>query len=330
MIWSREEDMTHDFYRPISQCKLSAGLDDDGNLVGLHVRVSGQSINAYLNPALITDGKDMRQLQGYDDKPGEAQLGYGVPNMLIEYVMRNTHVPVGPWRGVNTNQNAVYMECFMDEVAHAAGKDPLEFRRSLMEQLSQASRRASTRSAEKAGWGKPLPAGVHRGIAQFHGLRQLFGGGRRGLGEPTASSRCIAWCSAINCGHAVNPDQIAAQMEGSVAFGLSAALYGEMSVKDGRMVQTQLRHLPAHAHGRDAEGRNHDHADLRLLGRRRRADHLRRHARRAQRDLRRDRQAGAQPAAQEREARLASSFGATPQFATLIARPRPGDDFMTS
>ncbi len=74
----------------------------------------------------------MRQLQGYDVKPGEAQLGYGAPNMLIEYVMRNTHVPVGPWRGVNTNQNAVYMECFMDEVARAAGKDPVEFRRSLM------------------------------------------------------------------------------------------------------------------------------------------------------------------------------------------------------
>src|ERR1700759_5650881 len=109
MIWSREEDMTHDFYRPISQCKLSAGLDDNGNLVGLPARISGQSINAYLQPALVTGGKDMRQLQGYDVKPGEAQLGYGAPNMLIEYVMRNTHVPVGPWRGVNTNQNAVYI-----------------------------------------------------------------------------------------------------------------------------------------------------------------------------------------------------------------------------
>ena len=110
MIWSREEDQAHDFYRPISQCKVSAGLDAEGNLVGLHVRVSGQSINAMLNPKGIVDGKDLRQLQGYSATPGDAQLGYSVPNLLIEYAMRNTHVPVGPWRGVNTNQNGVYME----------------------------------------------------------------------------------------------------------------------------------------------------------------------------------------------------------------------------
>jgi len=110
MTWSREEDQAHDFYRPISQCKVSAGLDAEGNLVGLHVRVSGQSINAMLNPKGIVDGKDLRQLQGYSATPGDAQLGYSVPNLLIEYAMRNTHVPVGPWRGVNTNQNGVYME----------------------------------------------------------------------------------------------------------------------------------------------------------------------------------------------------------------------------
>src|SRR5258706_7093239 len=110
MIWSREEDMAHDFYRPISQCKLAAGLDEKGALVGLYVRISGQSINAFVNPALVANGEDARQLQGYSDKPGDAQLGYTVPSLLIEYAMRNTHVPVGPWRGVNTNQNAVYME----------------------------------------------------------------------------------------------------------------------------------------------------------------------------------------------------------------------------
>ncbi|MET0634123.1 MAG: molybdopterin cofactor-binding domain-containing protein, partial [Xanthobacteraceae bacterium] len=125
LIWSREEDQAHDFFRPISQCRLTAGLDASGNLTGLHIRVSGQSINASLNPTAIKDGKDMRQLQGYWEQPGEAQLGYTVPNLLIEYAMRNTHVPVGPWRGVNTNQNGVYLECFIDEAARAAGKDPL-------------------------------------------------------------------------------------------------------------------------------------------------------------------------------------------------------------
>ena len=168
LIWSREEDQAHDFYRPISQCKLSAGLDADGKLVGLHVRVSGQSINATLNPAASSDGKDMRQLQGYYEEPGDAQLGYTVPNLLIEYAMRNTHVPVGPWRGVNTNQNGVYMECFMDEVARAAGKDPLEFRRALMSKHPKHLAVLNA-AAEKGDWGKPLPAGVHRGIAQFMG-----------------------------------------------------------------------------------------------------------------------------------------------------------------
>ncbi|HMH54519.1 MAG TPA: molybdopterin cofactor-binding domain-containing protein, partial [Candidatus Acidoferrum sp.] len=120
MIWSREEDMGHDFYRPISQCKMAAGLDDRGALTGLHLRLSGQSINAFSNPERIIGNKDERQLQGYTDKPGDAQLGYTVPTLLIEYAMRNTHVPVGPWRGVNTNQNAVYMECFLEEVARAA------------------------------------------------------------------------------------------------------------------------------------------------------------------------------------------------------------------
>ena len=149
LIWSREEDQAHDFFRPISQCKLSAGLDANGKLVGLHVRVSGQSINATLDAADgIVDGKDRRQMQGCYAEPGDAQLGYTVPNLLIEYAMRNTHVPVGPWRGVNTNQNGVYMECFIDEVAKAAGKDPLEFRRALMKDYPKHLARAERRGRE--------------------------------------------------------------------------------------------------------------------------------------------------------------------------------------
>ena len=121
-----------------------------------------------LNPAGIVGGKDTRQLQGLWEEPGDAQLGYTVPNLLIEYAMRNTHVPVGPWRGVNTNQNGVYMECFIEEVARAAGKDPLEFRRALMKNHPKHLAVLNA-AAEKGDWGKPLPAGVHRGIAQFMG-----------------------------------------------------------------------------------------------------------------------------------------------------------------
>jgi isoquinoline 1-oxidoreductase subunit beta len=235
LIWSREEDQAHDFFRPISQCRLSAGLDVAGNLVGLHVRVSGQSINATLNPAGIVNGKDRRQLQGFWEEPGDAQLGYTVPNLLIEYVMRNTHVPVGPWRGVNTNQNGVYMECFIDEVARAAGKDPLEFRRTLMSKHPKHLAVLNA-AAEKGDWGKPLPAGVHRGIAQFMG----YGSYSAAVAEVSVSDRgkvkVHRMVLALDCGHAVNPDQIAAQVEGSVAYGLSATYYGECRVKDGRMV----------------------------------------------------------------------------------------------
>jgi isoquinoline 1-oxidoreductase beta subunit len=234
MTWSREEDQAHDFYRPISQCKVSAGLDAEGNLVGLHVRVSGQSINAMLNPKGIVDGKDLRQLQGYSATPGDAQLGYSVPNLLIEYAMRNTHVPVGPWRGVNTNQNGVYMECFMDEVAKAAGKDPLEFRRALMKDFPKHLAVLNA-AAEKGDWGKPLPAGVHRGIAQFMG----YGSYSAATAEVSISSqgklKVHRMVLALNCGHVVNPGQIEAQVQGSVAFGLTATLYGEMPVENGRM-----------------------------------------------------------------------------------------------
>lgn len=234
MIWSREEDQAHDFYRPISQCKLSAGLDAEGNLVGLHVRISGQSINAMHNPKGIVDGKDLRQLQGFSATPGDAQLGYSVPNLLIEYVMRNTHVPVGPWRGVNTNQNGVYMECFMDEVAKAAEKDPLEFRRALMKDFPKHLAVLNA-AGEKGDWGKPLPAGVHRGIAQFMGYGSYSAATAEVSVSPQGKLKVHRMVLALNCGHAVNPSQIAAQVEGSVAYGLTATLYGEMSVENGRM-----------------------------------------------------------------------------------------------
>ena len=235
LIWSREEDQAHDFYRPISQCKLSAGLDAEDNLIGLHVRVSGQSINAMLNPRGIVDGKDIRQLQGYYAEPGDAQLGYTVPNLLIEYAMRNTHVPVGPWRGVNTNQNSVYMECFMDEVAKAAGKDPLEFRRALMHEYPKHLAVLNA-AAEKGDWGKPLPAGVHRGIAQFMGYGSYSAATAEVSVSPQGKLKVHRMVLALNCGHAVNPNQIEAQIQGSVAFGLTATLYGEMPVEKGRMV----------------------------------------------------------------------------------------------
>ena len=243
MIWSREEDQAQDFYRPISMAKMSAGLDANGQLVGLHVRVSGQSINAFIAPQTVADGKDRRQLQGFWEEPNDAQLGYTVPNLLVEYAMRNSHVPVGPWRGVNTNQNGVYMECFIDEVARAANADPLEFRRRLMHKHPKHLAVLNA-AAEHAGWGKPLPPGVFRGIAQFMGYFSYSAAVAEVSVSPRGELKVHRMVLALNCGHAVNPEQIAAQVEGSVAYGMSAALYGEISIDKGRAVELNFHNYP--------------------------------------------------------------------------------------
>lgn len=239
LIWSREEDQSHDFYRPISQCRLSAGLDDKGNLTGLHIRVSGQSINAALAPAAIKDGRDVRQLQGFWKEPGDAQIGYTVPNMRIEYAMRNTHVPPGPWRGVNTTQNGVYLECFMDEVAKLAGRDPLEFRRALMGNHPKHLGVLNA-VAHHAGWGKPLPKGVFRGVAQFMGYASYSAAIAEVSVDAKRQVKVHRLVLGTDCGHQVNPDQIAAQVEGSVAYGLTAAFFGECTVERGRIVETNF------------------------------------------------------------------------------------------
>ena len=234
MIWTREEDLTYDFFRPISQCKLSAGLDQDGKLVGLKVRLSGQSINAFLSPSLPVGGPKERQIQGWYEEPGDAQFGYDVQNLQIEYAMRNTHVPVGPWRGVNTNQNAIYLECFIEEAARAANKDSLEFRRGMMAKFPRHLAVLNA-AAEKGDWGKPLPAGVHRGIAQFMGYGSYSAAVAEVSVSPEGKLKVHRLVLALNCGHAVNPGQVEAQVEGSVAYGLTATLYGECPVKDGHM-----------------------------------------------------------------------------------------------
>ena len=241
LIWTREEDMTHDYFRPIGQCRLVAGIDAKGEMVGLHLRVSGQSINAYVSPHNIVDGKDRRQLQGYWKDPGESQLGYTVPNLRVEYAMRNTHVPVGPWRGVNTNQNAIYLECFMDEVARAAGKDPLAFRRSLIKNHPKHLGVLDA-VADKGGWDKPLAPGMFRGIAQFMG----YGSYTAAIAEVSIKGNDVKvhrLVLATNCGHAVNPVQIASQIEGSVAYGMDS-LQSESSVKDGRIVEKNFDTYP--------------------------------------------------------------------------------------
>src|SRR5215471_454507 len=165
LLWSREEDMTHGRYHPVTQCKLVGALDANNNLIGLHMRISGQSILATVRPEALQQGRDPVVFQGLNPS-GEFAIGYSVPNLLIDHAMRNTHVPPGFWRGVNINQNAIYLECFIDELAHAAGQDALEFRRTLM---SKHPKHLAVLNAvaERAGWGTPAPQGVYRGLAQM-------------------------------------------------------------------------------------------------------------------------------------------------------------------
>ena len=236
LIWTREEDVTHDFFRPITQCKLSAGLDADGNVTGLHMRISGQSILAWLMPSRMQGGVDPVAFQGL----ATDEFGYRtIPNLRIDYAMRNTHVPVGFWRGVNANQNAIFAECFIDELAHAAGKDPLEFRRGMLGR-SPKHRAVLDAAAAKAGWGTPAAVGVYRGVSQF----ASYGSYVAAVAEVSVSDKGELKIHRIVCavdsGHAVNPDQIAGQAEGSFVFGLSTLLYSEITIDAGRVVQSNF------------------------------------------------------------------------------------------
>ena len=243
MVWSREEDMTHDFFRPISMAKMSAGLDDKGNLTGFHVRVSGQSINAYLSPSAIKNNKDVRQLQGFYEEPGDAQLGYTFPSLLTEYVMRNSPVPVGPWRGVNTNQNGIYMECFIEECARAAGRDSLAFRRDLMKNHPKHLAVLDA-VAQKGDWGKALPAGQHRGIAQFMGYGSYSAATAEVSVSASGQVKVHRMVFALNSGHFVNPSQVKAQIEGSVVMALSAIFNEDITIENGQVKENNYHSYP--------------------------------------------------------------------------------------
>ena len=157
--------------------------------------------------------------------------------------MRNTHVPVGAWRGVNTNQNGLYMECFMEEVPRAAGADSLEFRREMMAKFPKHLGVLNA-VAEKGDWGKPLPPGVFRGIAQFMGYGSYSAATAEVSVSPSGEVKVHRMVLGVNCGHAVNPHQIAAQVEGGAVMGLSALLYEELTVENGRIVQDNFHTYP--------------------------------------------------------------------------------------
>jgi isoquinoline 1-oxidoreductase beta subunit len=238
LVWTREEDIRHDFYRPVAAARMTAGLDADGMPIAWKIRTAGQSIIAAISPRVMQFGVDRNFLQGLlEDMP------YDLPNYLVDFAMRNTHVPVGVWRSVNHSQNAFFKESFIDEMAHAAGADPYAFRRKL---LTKKPRELAVldAAAKAAGWGSPAPSGMFRGIALHGSQNSICAQVVEASVANDGKVRVHRVVSAIDAGHVVNPLTVELQTESAVVFGLSAALYGEISIKRGRVEQSNFNDCP--------------------------------------------------------------------------------------
>ncbi|MGH8662011.1 MAG: molybdopterin cofactor-binding domain-containing protein [Burkholderiales bacterium] len=239
VVWTREDDIQHDFYRPASHNVLQAALGTDGMPTAWRHRIVGTSILQYFKTFghfLRKDGLDPTSAQGAGD-----YFPYDIPNVLVDYVNNNPGVPSGFWRSVGNTQNGFILESFVDELAHAAGKDPYQYRRQLFSKPHAARLRGVLDlAAEKAGWDKPLPAGVHRGIAAHF----AYGGYCAQVAEVSVARdgkikvhRVVA---AIDSGWVVNPDTVRYQIEGAIYYGLNAALYGEVTIRNGRVEQSNF------------------------------------------------------------------------------------------
>jgi len=232
MLWTREEDMQHDFYRPVSLVRFKAGLDASGNPVAWYSRVSAPSIIATLLKLPLKDGIDPQAVASIADQP------YRIANARMEYAQRNPHVPVGFWRTVGHSQNPFMRESFMDELAAAAGKDPYEYRMALLPDSSK-EKKILEATAKAAGWGTPPAAGVSRGLA----VTEAYGSYTAAVAELSVQANKIGikrLVLGIDPGYAVNPDNIMAQMQGSSVFMLTAMFWGEIGIKEGRVEQSNF------------------------------------------------------------------------------------------
>jgi isoquinoline 1-oxidoreductase beta subunit len=236
LMWSREEDMRHDFYRPASMARFNAAVDSGRRLTGMKVRVSAPSILASLGRK-DPSGYDPVALQGLAD------TFYAVPHLRADYALRTLHVPVGFWRSVNHSQNAWFREHFLDQVARKTGTDPYHFRLGLLKEAPK-QRAVLQAAAEATGWGTPLPEHTWRGIA----VETSYGSHCAQVVELRMDGedrfRLLRVVCAIDPGHVVNPDTIAAQVEGAITYGLTAALFGEINIHEGRVQQGNFHDYP--------------------------------------------------------------------------------------
>jgi isoquinoline 1-oxidoreductase beta subunit len=238
LMWSREEDIRHDFYRPAAMARLTAGLDAAGMPTAWKVRICAPSIVASIAPEMIGDGFDRHALDGFlEDMP------YAVANYLVDYAACETAVPIGPWRSLSYSQNTFFKESFVDEMAHAAGADPYAFRRRLLRHKPRHLAVLDA-AAQRAGWASPPAAGLFRGMA----LSESHGSVCAQVVEASVSEagalRVHRVISAIDPGHVVNPLSVEMQTEGAVAFALTAALYGEIAIERGRVRQSNFTDYP--------------------------------------------------------------------------------------
>jgi len=236
VVWTREEDLKYDAYRAATCQRIQVGLDSQGNVTGWDHKVSCTSILKFSNPAGIKNGVDIYSLWGLFDFPNSPQLShtaYAFPSFHVEQYLSELPIPAAPWRSVQNAPNAFIMECFMDELAKAVGKDPLAFRLELLKNDMRA-RRALQTAAEKGGWGKSVPQGQGRGIAQHTCFGTYVAAvADISVNEKDGKIKVHKITLAIDCGPVVNPDPIVAQAEGCAVMGCSTALKERVEFANG-------------------------------------------------------------------------------------------------
>jgi isoquinoline 1-oxidoreductase beta subunit len=229
VVWSREDDMQHDYYRPVSYARMWGAVDASGQPTVFMQRMVQQSLMKRIG-GLPPNGVDFISVDG------SANLPYDIPNIRVEYIEHDPGIPFGFWRSVGASFQGFVVEAFIDELAAAAKKDPFEFRRDL---LGKAPRHkaALELAAEKAGWGKPLPQGRARGIAVMDAFGSILSQVTEVSVDARGNVRVHRVVCTVDTGWVINPDTIKAQMEGGIVYGLTAALKGEITIQNGRVVQ---------------------------------------------------------------------------------------------
>jgi isoquinoline 1-oxidoreductase subunit beta len=233
LVWTREQDIKHDYYRPFGMARLVAGLDADGMPIALKIRLTGPSFVAALVPGFGMSFVDRTFLSGLAE-----EMAYDVPNYLVDYAVQQSPVPLGVWRAINYTQNTFYKESFVDEMAHAAGMDPYLYRRRLLRN-NRKNLAVLDAAAKKADWFGPAPRGVFRGIA----VTEACGSFCAQVVEVSVAGselRVHRVISALDPGHVVNPLSVEMQTQGAIVFALSAALRGEITIKDGGVAQSNF------------------------------------------------------------------------------------------